>query len=66
MVLKVISNFDGEEVMTITDEGVETNLVKFHDGYYNNEKLVIEICEGIITYLSVNYMMEVVNNEGNV
>lgn len=61
MVLKVISNYDGEEVMTIKDDGIETNLVKFHDGYYNNEKLVIEICEGIITYLSVNYVIQILS-----
>lgn len=59
MVLKVINKKDGKDIMTITDNGIDTNLVKFHDGYYDNEKLVIEICEGIITYLGDGYLIEI-------
>ena len=61
MVLKIVNKVDSKEVMTIKDDGVKTDLVKFHDGYYDNERLVIEICEGIITYLSDRYLIQILS-----
>lgn len=61
MVLKIIDKKDGKEVMTIRDDGLDTNLIKFNDGYYDDERLVIEICEGIITYLSSGHLIQILS-----